>query len=159
MPRSRVNRFCWRRRIVRRNGVRISAIHVDPQQLSQQGVQGLTISMRVPPAAAVTHADPKHAVRPKEDMPAVVIGEGLINGEENLLTGRVSLLITHGSLWVSSEACNNRVAGSVGVVQVKIAVGFEIRVKRQSQQPLFAAAAAHLAADIQEGVFLAVYRR
>src|SRR6266480_1675567 len=56
-----------------RDPIRVAAVHVDPQQLAQQGIGALRAVLRVAAQAAVTHADVEHAVRPEHNEAALVV--------------------------------------------------------------------------------------
>lgn len=85
----------------------------------------LPVSLRVTPRAAVAHSDVELAVRSEGHHPAVVIGEGLIDREHDLLAGGVSVVD-------DGEA----VSGVAGM-------------KGQAEEPLFAAGR-DLGADVEE---------
>jgi hypothetical protein len=55
---------------------RVAAVDVDAQHLAEQGVERLTVLLRIAAAAAVAGGDVEEAVRPEGDLAAVVVGAG-----------------------------------------------------------------------------------
>src|SRR5438876_11842665 len=65
---------------------------VDPQQLPQVGGVVLPVAHRIPAAAAVAHAAVEHAGGAGQVEAAVVVREGLVDGEHQLLAQRIGLV-------------------------------------------------------------------
>src|SRR3989442_13137102 len=71
----------------RRDRVGSGAVHVDAADLAEELTEILGAVAGIAPAASVAHADIEEAVRPEGELPAVVVGEGLRNGQEDLRRG------------------------------------------------------------------------
>ena len=70
----------------------VSAIHIDPQDLAEEGFQVLTILEGIIGGAAVPHHDVQVAVRAKADRAAVMIPERAGNAKQFFLAVRVGLV-------------------------------------------------------------------
>src|SRR3989475_4347158 len=75
--------------VLRRGGQRRD---VEAQELPQVARVALPVAQRIPAAAAVAHADVEHAVGAEQVEPAVVVREGLVDGEHQLRAQRVGLI-------------------------------------------------------------------
>ena len=79
-------------RVVGRDGIaaaRLAAIDVDPQDLAEQHVEPLAVAEGIVAAATVTEAHVEQAVGPEGDRTAVVVPEGLFEGQYDLGARRV----------------------------------------------------------------------
>src|SRR5438132_6704255 len=125
---------------------------VDPQQLPQVGGGALPVAHRVPAAAAVAHADVEHAVGAEQVEAAVVVREGLVDGEHQLLAQRVGLVRGGGRVVARHHrvAAGDRPVRLARVVHVEEAVRREGRVEGDAEQALLAAAALDLRAEVEE---------
>src|SRR5438132_9079347 len=125
---------------------------VDPQQLPQVGGVALRVAHRIPAAAAVAHADVEHAVGAEQVEPAVVVREGLVDGEHQLRAQRVGLVRGGGRV----VARHHRVAvrdppvRPARVVHVEEPVVLEVGVEGDAQQALLAAAALDLRPVVED---------
>src|SRR5437870_3484009 len=70
----------------------ISVIYIDPQHLAQKRLQVLPFTQRVSFAAAVAQADVEKAIRTEGQLPAFVVGEWLIDREQDTFACRVGLV-------------------------------------------------------------------
>ncbi len=75
--------------IVYWNRVGAARVHVDAQELAEQGIEALTVVVRVIGAAAVAGGDVEIAVRPEVQVTSVVVGEVLVELEDDRLTRSV----------------------------------------------------------------------
>ena len=66
-----------------------AAVDVDAADFAQEGGEGLGVVLRVAAAAAITQGDVEVAVGAKMDVAGVVVGVGLVDGEENAFAGGV----------------------------------------------------------------------
>ena len=134
--------------IVRRDGVglfRGRPGHVDAQDRPEQRCRVLPVAQRVAGRAAVAQADVQVAVRPERDLPAVVVGVGLLHLQDHQFAVRISARMIVGD----GETRDYRPSWPCrGVVDVQVRL---IRgVQRQSQQSLFRAPVADPVAYVQE---------
>jgi hypothetical protein len=132
-------------RVVRRDRVRVAAVHVQPEQGAQERGGVLPVPLRVAAGAAVAHPHVQPAVRPERQHPAVVVGERLRDVEDQPRRRGIGA----GGVGAHSVALHARVPGQVGVVDVEVAVGGIRRVEGQPEQPPLAAAG-DAVRDVQE---------
>ena len=136
-------------RVVVGDRVRVGAAltRVDAQDLPEQRVQGLPVAplaVLVAAAAAVAHADVELLVGPEGDHPAVVVGLGVVLGDQEALGVPV------GGVVVRARELGERVRpGFVRVVDVEQAARRVVGREREAEQALLAARA-DLVADVQE---------
>ena len=118
----------------------IIPIDVDPQHLAQQRVRVLGEVLRVAAAATVTEADIQVAVCAKSDLAAVVVGIGLIDGQDGELAGRIEAVATivRGESGCVRNQRRTRIRTRGRVVNVYIAIAGEIGVEAYIQQSAFA---------------------
>jgi hypothetical protein len=112
--------------------------------LAQARVEALAVALRVEAAAAVAEADVELAVGAEGDVAAVVVGEGLADGED--LEGRRGV----GRAGVGGAVLDDvRVAAGVGVVDEEAAVRGVVGVEGHAQQALLVAGR-HEGVDVEE---------
>jgi hypothetical protein len=129
-------------RVARGNGVgepRAAAVDVDAQDLAEQGVERLPVLLRVAAAAAVARGDVEEAVRPERDLAAVVVGERLVVGEEDLLRGGVGD-IRVGRHPVAGDHRLELAADGAGVVDEEFAVAGVVGMEGEPEEAALAAA-------------------
>ena len=129
-------------RISRRNrvvpvGVRRKAVavHIDAQDLAQQGVQVLGVVLRIAARATITGGDVEKPVRSKPHPAAVVIAERLVVAQHHPPGPGIGMVGIGSAIFADLG-----VAAGVGQIDVEKAVGGVVRMKRQPQQALLAAA-------------------
>src|SRR2546427_9841729 len=72
-----------------RDRIGSGAVHVDAEDLAEELAEILGAVAGIARAAAVAQADIEEAVRPERELPAVVVGEGLGDGQEDPRRGEV----------------------------------------------------------------------
>src|SRR6266480_1789593 len=130
-----------------RYGETRSRIDVDAQQLAQANAEVLCVVVGIAAAAAVADADVEIAVRAKDDVAAVVIAERVRYGEQLAFRRRIRHIGTGCAAQVFRQ--DDRAVGLAGVINVELAVGPELRMKRKAEKPALAARQ-HLRRDIEE---------
>src|SRR5262245_24133639 len=112
---------------------------IDTEHLPEQRLEALRVVERISARAAVTHTDVEITAGAETDLAAVVIGERLLDLEQNgfaLRIGDVAARLIHG---------NNRVTAQVRVVDVEALHGSVVGRKGKSQQPLLPVAGSLMA--------------
>ena len=121
--------------------------HVDvhAEHLGEQRLVVLAVAVRVVLAAAVAHADEHGAVGGEGEQAAVVVREGLVDREQDVLAVGV------GDVGIGADrvARDDRVAGVVRVVHEEAAVVLVVGMERDAEQSALAAAA-HQLVDVEE---------
>ena len=131
-------------RVVRRDPIRFAAlrVRVDPKHLRQQDPEVLAVQHRVALASTVAHADVEVAVWPEHDVAAVVVGERLVDQQDQPRAARVGPVAVH-------EVLDDvRVAAVVRVVDVEEPA---VRGEGEAEQPALPARA-DLPAYVQRGL-------
>ena len=136
-------------RIVRRNRIGVSLVHVDAQNFSQQDSCVLAISLRRMAApfivgiAAVAHGDIKKSVRADGEAARVVVEIRLVDLEQHPFRGRVhpgAVILQHFEFGHAHRIVPvNRPPFSQrrAVSQVSLPVFLEIPVQREAEQTAF----------------------
>ena len=126
-----------KQRIVGRDAVgvlRRRATHVDADNRAQQRLRVLTVAARIVGRAAVADAEVEHAVGPEAHRAAVVVGEGLLDLEDDQLAVWICLGAFDGEAREAGEVGSAR-----GVPDVEVGVVGEFGIERDAEQPLFTA--------------------
>ena len=124
--------------VVGRHGVRRAGgrPRIDPQELAEERVQALTVALRVAAGAPVARRDPEQAVGAHRERPAVVVGVGLLDPEEDPLGRRISAV---GGGIGRRDLAHDGVPVAIGVVDEEPAVGREGGREGEPQEPALAA--------------------
>ena len=124
-------------------------IHADPEHLSQIRKQVLAVSEWIAAAAAITKSDIQKAVRPKHQLAAFVIGERLVDDEQDAFAVGIGLV---------GVGCRGLVLGDHGfeaakvarVIDVELVIAAVVGVKRQPQKSLLLSVEVHQALDVEK---------
>ena len=123
-------------RIRRRNRVRRAAVHVEPQDLSEEHAEVLRAIAGIAAATAVPEADVQVAIGTERELSALVVGERLRDVQEDLRRSRVG----HVRIGRHAIAHERGVARGVRVVDVEQAVRRVVRMEGEAEQAALAAA-------------------
>ncbi len=121
-------------------------VDVDSEDLAEERRQLLAVALRVAAAAAVAEGDVEVTIRPEHDVAAIVVGVGLVDGQDDALAIGVRLVGVAGR---HAPLRHDRGAIGVGVVGVEARVARIARMEGEAQQALLPAVA-HLRANVEE---------
>ena len=136
-----------RERVVGRDRVRLTAVDIDAEDLAEQHLPVLRPVAGVTRRAAVAEADVEVAIRAEGEHAAVVVGERLGYGEEHPLGARQRHVRVRRDAELRDHGGPVRLPG---VVDEEAAIGAELRVEGEAQEPALAAGQDAAAGDIQE---------
>jgi len=143
-------------RIVFRNGitaVRLGRVDIDAKDLRQPGAQVLASTQHIPFPTAVAATDVQVAIGAEGDFAAVVIGIGARHLEHHPSGLGIGLVgVGFGDLILNYKS--GAIEPHVGVMDVKLAVFGEFRMKLEVVEPLFKEGADHRLMDVEEGLVL-----
>ncbi len=125
-----------------------TSIHVDAEDLRQEGVVVLAVTVGITRTTAVAEGDVQVAIGAERQHPAVVVLRRILLREHDLLGGDVALATVSGG----GVARDGVVALLVRVIHVEVAVLSKARVEREAEQSLLAAVGKHLLAHVEEEV-------
>ena len=108
-------------------------VDVEAEHLAEERRVALAVPVRIAGGAAVTEADVQLAVRPEDDVAAVVVRVGLFD-EQQLALGRGIGVI--GIVGACRELDDARVALRIGEVHVDASRVCEVGVEREAEEPL-----------------------
>src|ERR1051325_7723337 len=98
--------------------------------------------------AAIAETQVKHLVRPEKQRAAVVVFVGLRNLEQHTFAGGIHPVGI--GLGYAPLAQSTPPLVMVGVIEVELAVAVELRMKRQTEQPLLVPDVGPAVGDVQE---------
>src|ERR1043166_1670822 len=150
-------------RVVLWNSIRLPVrrmIDVNPQELPEHRLEILSVPMRVVRGAAVPQPDVEMAVRAELEHAAIVVFVRLLHLEDHLFGLGEDLLVGDLHYDTREDVARVRITPLLliefrkRVLQKDLMVAFELRMKRDPQQPFFVPAAQHLVPNIERDLGL-----